>query len=293
MNEYTQVFLEGYGDAIFLEDYSGAMDKVFEAFELQTVTEADENKKSMWNKVCEFVSKVIDKIKELVGRFIDWISNKIVSNDSFIAKYKNASLGSIEVEAYDYEAAFKRLVDNYNVAQETFNLTNKAVKQFIETDSLEGQPDEVREKIDEIQREFDKLGSKYADAGALKKQVIGREHEKRVRAKYAKSLLGPKTKRTLDGKKLLAILESNKDIKNTLQKITIKFMDALKFGYKSAKKRQNDIIFGEYLYYRRQLLFKICDRCSYFSTEILHAAQTLIMDLRKNIAACAKGSQSE
>ena len=245
--------------------------------------------KSIWQKIKDFIGKIIAKIKELFTRFVNWLSTKILSNDKFLERFKGQKLGKIKAEAYDYEEGFKRVKVINSVAVEEFNVVKKAFNEIMAT-GKHTDSDELKKILDESKKRCEEIAMKSGkpdDFNAVQK--YSKDFHEGYFEGTKQFILTEKKERELDGNKLLKILEANKDIKNTLQKVSTTFIEQLKFTMKAVdglKEGNTDPEVRVYINYTINFNIKQCQAT-------FQAAQILIASIRSHISACAKAAAGE
>ena len=242
---------------------------------------APEANKTLSQKIKAFIGKVIAKIKELFTRFVNWVTTKILSNDKFIARFKDQKLGKIKAEAYDYANGFNNIKNAYAKVRKAFDVSKAAYNEILtngkhtENDELKGIIDDAKEKIENM------FAGSGEDLNQLKKNA--EDTNKNIIAGFKKTLIGDKVERTLDGAQLLKILTANKDIKNDLQKVTVGCIESIKYSLKmaeageSGKTPLNTRIFINWSVNMNARLVQVA----------VSAAQELIVGIRNHINKCA------
>ena len=247
---------------------------------------APEANKTLWQKIKTFIGKVIAKIQELFTRFVNWVTTKILSNDKFIAQFKDKKLGKIKAEAYDYANGFGNIKNAYSNVRKAFDVSKAAFNEILSTGKHTDSA-ELKEIIDEAKENIDRiigLSGNPMDTAKIKKDSA--DYHKGYMAGFKKSLIGDKIERTLDGAQLLKILMANKDIKNDLQKVTVGCIESLKYSLKMADSLKD----GKTPVETRILINYSVNLNAKLVQTIIGAAQELIVGIRNHINKCANAS---
>ena len=243
---------------------------------------ASEANKTIWQKIKAFINKIITKVKELFTRFVNWITTKIMSNDKFIAQFKGQKLGKIKAEAYDYDHGFDNIKNAYATAKKAFDVTKKAFDEIMNTGSHTDN-DELKKVLDDAKENVDRIMGISGAQTFSEGKKASEEYHKGYMAGYKEALIGKKVERTLDGNVLLNILSKNKDIKNSLQKVTVGFMESFKYAMKVA---ENATAHDAPTETRILINYSVNLNARCIQT-IISAAQELIVGIRGHINKCA------
>ena len=279
--ENTHLLLEAYQATLEEDETTDAEFKEVDDGKDSSAKQSVESNKGFIEKVRGWIKKIWEKIKALTGKFINWITNKLGSNEKFISRFKNVKLGKIKKELPDFDASFKRINESDTLAKGLYKIASNMheyAKDFV------AQGDFDQNFVNAIANLISnrRLSTDTKVDGVIKEILDGQIVDKK--------------EREVDGSQLLAIFERNKDISKSITNITKEYSKVLSSIDSKMNKYFGDIGFlqanANTIKYDKVMVKTLATISARVSTGTIKNAQILITGIRSAITACANNSEA-
>ena len=250
-------------------------------------------KKGIFERIKAALQSIWNKIKELFQRFINWIVSKIESTDKFLAKYKDKKLGSVKLETHDFAEVFKRIRSVNEQGKKLFEIAKKGLDEILAKGKKANASNELKQAFDESRDEF----NAYIDAmnkswSPSAKMVAGDQGN--FPSVIKAGLLGEKKEREWKGEELIKILQDNKDIRKTLEKLNFSTLDNIKLLANYNKNASGLTISFGFSYERiASFIIYAANKSAAMMSQTVLVAQSIIMELRAAINKCADAKTAD
>lgn len=249
-------------------------------------------KKGVLERVKTALQNIWNKIKELFQRFINWIVSKIESTDKFLEKYKDKKLGSAKIESHDFAEVFKRVRAVNDQGKKLFDIAKKGLDEILAKGKKAVASDELKAAFAESHDEVEEYCKHLKSSWITSARIVAGDQDNFPSVIKA-GLLGEKKEREWKGEELIKILQDNKDIRKTLEKLNFSTLDNIKLLNNYVKNCSAIRSFGFTYNIIANFIIYAANKSAAMMSQTVLVAQATIMELRAAINKCADAKTAD
>lgn len=249
-------------------------------------------KKGILERVKTALQSIWNKIKELFQRFVNWIVSKIESTDKFLEKYKDKKLGSVKIESHDFAEVFKRVRTVNDQGKKLFDIAKKGLDEILAKGKKAIASDELKAALVDSHDEVEEYCKHLKSSWITSARIVAGDQDNFPSVIKA-GLLGEKKEREWKGEELIKILQDNKDIRKTLEKLNFSTLDNIKLLNNYIKNCSAIQSIGFSYNHIANFIIYAANKSAAMMSQTVLVAQSTIMELRAAINKCAKGETAE
>ena len=249
-------------------------------------------KKGILERVKTALQNIWNKIKELFQRFINWIVSKIESTDKFLEKYKGKKLGSAKIESHDFAEVFKRVRTVNDQGKKLFDIAKKGLDEILAKGKKATGSDELKAAIVDSHDELEEYCKHLKSSWITSARIVAGDQDNFPSVIKA-GLLGEKKEREWKGEELIKILQDNKDIRKTLEKLNFSTLDNIKLLNNYVKNCSAIQSIGFSYNLIANFIIYAANKSAAMMSQTVLVAQATIMELRSAINKCADAKTAD
>ena len=249
-------------------------------------------KKGILERVKIALQNIWNKIKELFQRFINWIVSKIESTDKFLEKYKGKKLGSAKIESHDFAEVFKRVRTVNDQGKKLFDIAKKGLDEILAKGKKATGSDELKAAIVDSHDELEEYCKHLKSSWITSARIVAGDQDNFPSVIKA-GLLGEKKEREWKGEELIKILQDNKDIRKTLEKLNFSTLDNIKLLNNYVKNCSAIQSIGFSYNLIANFIIYAANKSAAMMSQTVLVAQSTIMELRAAINKCADAKTAD